>query len=66
MTTGTVGRGIKVVTVVPVELVEFVELVAVTTSVYGVDAVKPVKVADLLARPLSVEGVAGDPFSVYV
>jgi len=66
VTTGTVGGGIKVVIVVPTEFVEFVELVAVTTSVYEVDAVNPVKLADLLARPLSVEGVAEDPFSVYV
>ncbi len=65
-TTGTVGGGIKVVTVVLSEDVVLVEFTAVTIRVYAVEAVKPVKVIELLLTPLSVEGVAADPFSVYV
>ena len=65
-TTGAVGGGIKVVTVVLSEDVVLVELTAVTIRVYGVEAVNPVKVIELLVRLLSVEGVAVDPFSVYV
>lgn len=65
-TTGVVGGGIKVVTVVLSEDVLLVELTAVTIRVYCVEAFNPVKVTELLLRLLSVEGVAADPFSVYV
>ena len=63
--TGAVGYGIKVVTdfVVGVGPPAFVGF---TTKVYVVVSVKPVKVAVLLVRPLSVEGVTGTPSIVYV
>ncbi len=40
--------------------------IAVTTTLYDVSLVKPLKVADLEATPLSAEGVAATPSIVYV
>ena len=65
VTTGAVGYGIRVVRdfVVGVEPPEFV---ALTTKLYVVDEFNPVKVAVLVVIPLSVDGITGEPFSVYV
>ena len=63
---GALGGGIKVVMEVDADAVGFVELTAVTIKAYVVEAVRPVKVADLLERPAFTEGVVGVPFSVYV
>jgi len=63
---GVVGGGIKVVIEVDADEVGFVAFTAVTIKAYVVDAVRPVKVADLLERPASTEGVVAFPLSVYV
>ena len=39
---------------------------AVTTTLYDIPSVKPLKVASLDATPLSAEGVAATPSIVYV
>jgi len=48
------------------EEIEPLPFVAVTMTAYVSPDVRPVKMAELEARPLSVEGLADEPFKLYV
>jgi hypothetical protein len=66
VTTAATGGGMRVVRLTEVESAVLASFTAVTTKLYIVDGESPVKVAVLLATPLSVEGVRATVFSVYV
>jgi hypothetical protein len=66
MLLGWVGAVTSVVTLEDADAVEPPALTALTTSAYAVFAVNPANVTELDATPLSAEGVATEPFSVYV
>jgi hypothetical protein len=66
VTRGTVGGGGRVVRIVAKEYVGPVEFMAAITREYVVLANNPVKLADLLATPASVEGVTKFPSIEYV
>lgn len=61
LTIGAVGTGGRVVRLVIEEYVGPVEFMAVIISEYVVLGLSPVKLADLLATPASVEGVTSSP-----
>jgi len=66
VTTGAVGTGGRVTILVPEEYVGPVEFIAEITSEYIVLGDRPVKLADLLATPESVEGITICPLIEYV
>jgi len=66
LTTGIVGGEGRVVILVVEEYVGPVEFIADITSEYVLLGDRPVKVADLLATPASVEGVTSCPLIEYV
>ena len=66
VTTGAVGTGGRVIILVPEEYVGPVEFTAEIINEYIVLGDRPVKLADLLATPESVEGVTSCPLIEYV
>lgn len=66
VTKGALGAGGRVVRLVLEEYVGPVEFIAEIISEYDVLGDSPVKLADLLARPASVEGVTSCPLIEYV
>jgi hypothetical protein len=66
VTKGGLGAGGRVVRLVLEEYVAPLEFIAEIISEYVVLGISPVKLADLLATPASVEGVTSCPLMEYV
>jgi hypothetical protein len=66
VSTGTVGAGGSVVILVDEEYVGPLKFTAAMIREYVVFADRPVKLADLLRTPASIEGVTNCPFIAYV